>query len=101
MKRFDQFRNPLNVRGFSVVLASTGQSVPVPPGMSILAALLGAGIHVPYNCGDGKCGVCEVRVLEGQPDHGRVRLSSGKGAGHGMVLTCCAVALGEELVLAL
>jgi vanillate O-demethylase ferredoxin subunit len=99
MKQFSHLNNPRNVLGFSVVLASTGRSIFVPPGSSILAALLAAGIDVPFNCGDGKCGVCEIRVIEGMPDHGDSVLTSSNQLGDGSVLTCCSGSRSAELVL--
>lgn len=101
MKRFEHFRNPRNVCGFSVILASTGQSVFVPPGSSILAALLSAGIQVPFSCGNGMCGACEIRVIEGRPDHRDSVLRKKQSTGNGSVLACCSGSLSAELVLEL
>ena len=98
MLRFSHFENPGNVDGFTVKLASTGQSIFIPPGRSILGALLDAGIEVAFNCGTGKCGVCEVGVIEGTPDHHKFVLTHRERAGRS-VMTCCSGSLSDELVL--
>src|SRR5436190_23116420 len=51
--------------GFVVVLARSAKEIVVPPGKSILDALLEAGLKVPHSCTEGVCGTCEVKVLEG------------------------------------
>ena len=52
-----------------VVCAAAGMVVAVPPDTSILDAVRRAGLEVPAACADGRCGACETRVFEGEPDH--------------------------------
>ena len=52
-----------------VVCAAAGIALVVPPDTSILEAVRRVGLEVPAACADGRCGVCETRVLEGEPDH--------------------------------
>jgi ferredoxin len=52
-----------------VVCAAAGMVVVVPPGTSILDAVRRAGLEVPTPCADGRCGACETRIFEGEPDH--------------------------------
>ncbi|MFI5706402.1 PDR/VanB family oxidoreductase [Kribbella sp. NPDC051620] len=54
---------------FVVELASTGQTVTVGAGESILVALRRAGIDPPYSCEEGICGTCVTRVLAGSVEH--------------------------------
>ena len=54
---------------FNVMLARSGGEVGVPPGQTILDALLAAGVPVEYDCRHGTCGRCTQRVLAGEPDH--------------------------------
>ncbi len=61
--------------GFVVSLARSGRRILVPRDKSILAALLEAGVDVPYSCDEGICGSCETRVLAGIPDHRDVVLT--------------------------
>lgn len=53
----------------TVHLARTGQTLEVPPHQTILQVVRAAGVDVPYACLEGKCGACEVTVLNGTPDH--------------------------------
>ena len=54
---------------FQLVLAKSQKTVEVGADESPLEALERIGIDHPYACREGLCGTCEVRVLEGQPDH--------------------------------
>ncbi len=82
--------------GFALHLARSGRDVPVPPGRTMLDALLAAGVNVPHACLEGLCSRCEARVLQGTAVH-----HDGAPAAfrRGTALTCCAGAAGERLVL--
>ncbi|MFD4635888.1 PDR/VanB family oxidoreductase [Lentzea sp. NPDC058436] len=54
---------------FDVHCARSGVDVRVEDGVSVLDALLEAGVEADYSCAQGFCGTCETRVLEGVPDH--------------------------------
>lgn len=56
-------------RPFTVVVASSGERLPVPPGRSTFDVLDEAGHGVPNACRDGVCGSCETKVLRGVPEH--------------------------------
>jgi len=73
-----------------VILARSQREIFVPEGGSILYALREAGIDVPFNCGTGKCGVCEVDVLSGIPEHRDFVLSDEEKAANQSVMICCA-----------
>jgi vanillate O-demethylase ferredoxin subunit len=53
---------------------------------------------VAFNCGTGKCGVCEVGVIEGTPHHRNFALTDRERAGQS-VMTCCSGSLSAELIL--
>jgi ferredoxin len=53
---------------FTVELARSGTSVEVPPGTSMLEALLGV-TEVDFSCRRGECGTCVQKVVEGIPLH--------------------------------
>ena len=77
--RFEAFQ-PLFDEGFtpepfSIVLRSSGATLPVPAGSSALAVLRDAGIELPSSCEIGVCGSCECGYLEGAPIHRDVVLS--------------------------
>ena len=48
---------------------TSGVTLTVGAGISILDAVEGAGIDAPNSCRDGICGIRETRVIEGTPDH--------------------------------
>lgn len=54
---------------FEVVLKSTGESFLIPSDKSILDVLIDAGKDPLHDCKRGDCGICQVSVLEGAPDH--------------------------------
>lgn len=56
-------------RPFVVSAAASEVSVDVKAEESILDALAKSGVIVPASCHRGVCGACEVRVLEGRPEH--------------------------------
>lgn len=41
-------------------------NVEVPEGTSLLDAGLNNGVDIEYSCKDGVCGVCQVKILEGE-----------------------------------
>ncbi len=92
-------KEPPAAGGFTVVLARAGRSVAVPPGKSILDALLEAGIAHPYSCREGVCGTCETNVIEGVPDHRDLVLTRAEQAAGRTMMICCSGCKGERLVL--
>lgn len=70
--RFELFSAPVGRAGdtgFQVVAASSGRTFQVAAGQTILEALTAAGEDPLFDCGRGECGVCQVAVVEGVPDH--------------------------------
>jgi vanillate O-demethylase ferredoxin subunit len=85
--------------GFEVVLARTGRTISVPPGMTILDTLLAAGLDPPCSCLEGVCGQCETRVIEGVPDHRDRVLSPQERAANNTMMLCCSGSKSARLVL--
>jgi vanillate O-demethylase ferredoxin subunit len=85
--------------GFTVELAQTGRRVLVEPGHTILDCLEEIGIDPPYSCREGICGTCEVRVLDGIPDHRDLVLSAAEKAENNRMMICCSGAKSSKLVL--
>ena len=54
---------------FNVVLARTGTVVTVAADDTVLDAVNRAGTGLLSTCREGTCGTCEVRVLDGVPEH--------------------------------
>ncbi|SLN70826.1 PDR/VanB family oxidoreductase [Roseisalinus antarcticus] len=82
-----------------VTIASTGQVVQVAADKTILDALLGAGVDVPFSCEEGTCGTCITRVLDGDPDHRDMVLMPHEKADH--ITVCCSRAKSAALTLEL
>ena len=96
---FKAKERPAAEGGFEVRLARSGRTIPVPPGKTILDALLDAGIAANYSCAEGVCGTCETKVVEGIPDHRDLFLSKEEQAANGTIMICCSGAKSSTLVL--
>lgn len=84
---------------FIVELARSGRTFTIPPGQSILRVLQEAGIATLSNCEQGVCGACEVKVLEGVPDHHDAVLTPAERRQGKSMMICCSGALSDRLVL--
>lgn len=84
---------------FVVRLARSGMTLPVVADQTIVEALQAAGVDAPYSCQQGICGSCEVKVLEGCPDHRDDVLTAAEKASNKSMMICCSRALSPELVL--
>jgi len=82
-----------------VELARTGVTVAVAPDESILEAVLAVVPEHLYSCQEGYCGTCEVRVLDGEPDHRDVVLTDEEKATGDKMIICVSRALSARLVL--
>jgi vanillate O-demethylase ferredoxin subunit len=86
-------------RAFDVTLATSGRIVTVPAGMTVLKALAGQGVEIPYSCEEGVCGTCLTRVLEGVPEHRDLYLTEEEQAANDQFTPCCSRAKTAVLVL--
>ncbi len=84
---------------FEVVLAQTQTRVWVKPGETILQALQFAGIDTPYSCGEGVCGTCQTRVIEGEPDHWDMYLTPEEQEKGDCIMICISRSKSDRLVL--
>lgn len=85
--------------GFEVVLQRSGQVLMMEPGQSILDAVLALGVDMTYSCTEGVCGSCEVRVIEGIPDHRDLVLSKEEQEKNDRMMICCSGSKTARLVL--
>ena len=69
-------------------------------GETLLAAAIRQGVGLPYGCKDGACGSCKCKKLSGVVQHGehQSKALSEEEEAAGMVLTCCATALGDVVL---
>ena len=84
---------------FEVELARSGRVLDVPADRSLLAVLREAGLEPDADCERGGCGMCQVRVLEGRPEHRDVILSARERAAGEVMQSCVSRALTPRLVL--
>ena len=102
MERFKaQTQDQSSHTAFQMVLAKSGQTVEVRADESPLEALERIGIDHPYACREGLCGTCEVRVLEGQPDHKDNVLSEQERTAGQRFIPCISRCSGPQLVIEL
>lgn len=85
--------------GYTIELARSGKTVAVEEGETMLDALLTAGVDVSFACAEGVCGTCEVKVLDGVPDHRDHFLSDADKAANRSIMVCCSGAKSARLVL--
>ncbi|WP_245335030.1 PDR/VanB family oxidoreductase [Bradyrhizobium mercantei] len=85
--------------GFTVVLQRSGKSFVIPPGKTILDTLLDHNVDARYSCMQGVCGNCEVKVLDGIPDHRDSVLMPAEKASNKTMMICCSGAKSAKLVL--
>lgn len=84
---------------FEVKIASTGQVFRIPEDRSITSVLCDSGIDIYTSCGEGTCGTCLTRILEGEPEHRDVFLTDDERAAGETFTPCCSRAKSSLLVL--
>ncbi|WP_257143973.1 PDR/VanB family oxidoreductase [Bacillus sp. AFS002410] len=89
-----------DTKAFEVKL-SNGTTKQVPIDKTLLDVLLDEGINIPYSCRVGRCGSCEVNVIDGQVDHQDFLLDDEQRKSNKMILTCVSRAKSHQIVLEL
>jgi ferredoxin-NADP reductase len=84
---------------FEVVLKSTGESFTVPAARTILEVLIEAGKDPIHDCKRGDCGICQVAVIEGTPDHRDFVLSDAEKATGKLMQICVSRSKTPRLVI--
>jgi vanillate O-demethylase ferredoxin subunit len=84
---------------FDVTLASSGKTVRVAAGQSVVQALQAQGIEILTSCEQGVCGTCITRVLEGECDHRDLYFTDEEKAKNDQFTPCCSRAKSAVLVL--
>ncbi|MFE5243480.1 MULTISPECIES: PDR/VanB family oxidoreductase [unclassified Streptomyces] len=102
--RLERFAAPTVERtgddeAFEVECRTSGVTLTVGAGTSVLEAAEGAGLTVENSCRDGICGSCETRVLEGTPDHRDFLLSEAERAAGTSMMICVSRCASGRLVL--
>lgn len=86
-------------RAFEVVLKNSGKSYVIPAGKSILDVLIEAGEDPMHDCKRGDCGICQVGVVEGVPDHRDYILSDAEKAAGKLMQICVSRSKSPRLVI--
>lgn len=84
---------------FECVLARKGVTITVPPDKTLLRAIRDVLPSMLYSCEEGYCGTCEVKVLEGVPDHRDTILSDEERASNKTIMVCVSRSQTPRLVL--
>lgn len=84
---------------FDLVIASSGQVVPVAADQTAAQALEAAGVFVPLSCEQGVCGTCLTRVIEGEVDHRDAFQTDAEKAEGAYFTPCCSRARGPRLLI--
>jgi vanillate O-demethylase ferredoxin subunit len=84
---------------FQIRLASSGVTLDVPPGCTVVEVLAAHGVEVSTSCEQGVCGTCLTRVIDGEPDHRDSYLTDEEKAAGDQFMPCCSRARTHLLVL--
>ena len=90
---------PTGDQPFEVEIQETGQVFAIPPGQTIISVLNAAGIDLIYDCLRGDCGICQVDVIDGIPDHRDVVLTDAEKAKNDVMHICVSRSKSPRLVL--
>lgn len=85
--------------GYTVELRRSGRTVQVAPGVTLLDALIEAGLSPDHSCREGVCGACETRVISGDVDHRDQLLSKQERAANKSMMICVSSCRSGCLVL--
>ncbi|MEU0721816.1 2Fe-2S iron-sulfur cluster-binding protein [Streptomyces lavendulocolor] len=82
---------------FTVALRRSGRVLLVPADRTLLEVIREAVPDVPSSCEEGFCGSCELRVLDGAPDHRDTVLSAGERDRRDVIYPCVSRARSRTL----
>lgn len=101
--RYETFGGGLEPQdeAFWVRLPQRAERIDVPPGVSLLEALEGAGVAAMSDCRRGECGLCAMRVIElqGRIDHRDVFLDATARRENHSLCACVSRVRGGGVVL--
>lgn len=84
---------------FEVVLQSSGKTITVEAGQTIVQACSLIDVDVMVSCEQGVCGTCITSIIEGIPDHRDVYLTPQEKADGRVMLPCCSRSKTPRIVL--
>ena len=83
----------------TVELRRSGRVIEVAPDVSILDAVLAAGVRTDHSCHEGICGACETRVLGGDVEHRDSILTKQERQANQSMMICVSRCRSGTLVL--
>jgi cytochrome P450/ferredoxin-NADP reductase len=86
-------------RPIDIQMSRTGKTVTVGVDENVLDVLNREGASILSTCREGTCGTCEVRVLEGVPEHRDSVLSLEERLANQTMMTCVSRCRSRRLVL--
>ena len=91
----------LRVMSAHVTVKPSGREFFVDGSESLLTAALRAGLTPAYGCGNGNCGLCKARVIDGEvrPSNPTDYVFTEQEKAHGHVLMCSCTAASSELLI--
>ncbi|KUL42567.1 hypothetical protein ADL12_09930 [Streptomyces regalis] len=84
---------------FTVELRRTGRILPVPADRTLLEVIREAVPDAPSSCEAGFCGSCELRVLDGVPDHHDTVLTPAERGRRDVIYPCVSRSRSPRLVV--
>lgn len=99
VQRLDNVLARTEDHAFDVALARSARTVHVARDVTMLDALLAAGVDVRRGCRDGHCGQCVVDVLQGDVDHRDIALNDVDRSLFGCMCPCVSRSKGTRLVI--
>ena len=87
--------------GHQILVQPSGRNFTATTGETILGAAIRSGIGLPYGCKDGACGSCKCKKLSGTVQLGehQAKALSAQELADGFILTCCAQAQSDVVLL--
>ena len=79
---------PQAINGYSVELKKSGMTIQVPAGVSLLDAMIQAGLKPDFSCREGVCGSCETKVISGDVNHHDQILTKQEKADNKSMMVC-------------
>jgi len=88
-----------NDKPITVTLAKSNKTLTVASEQSILDAMIDADISIPYSCQTGSCKTCQVKVLDGVPEHLDLVLSEEEKTQGNLFCPCVSRAKSDTITL--
>jgi len=86
-----------DITRFRARLDGEEHEVPCIPGEALLDCMLADGLDPAFQCMDGRCGTCMVKLLQGSVDMRNNNLLSKRDLEQGYVLLCQSIPLSADV----